>query len=125
MSQKLASILCDYFENDAKPKRLKESFTLNQHQPIQASNFSWEIHENPERFSKRFKFDTRQRMISFVNEVFEHEDLVRHHCEMRINYTEVDISVYTHDVNKITELDREFVKQVDEIHRDVLDFEYK
>tara|TARA_B100000282_G_C31728487_1_gene489708 strand:+ start:390 stop:767 length:378 start_codon:yes stop_codon:yes gene_type:complete len=125
MSQKLSSILSNYFENDAKPKGLTENFSLVQKQPIQASSFSWSVHENPERFSKRFKFDTRQRMISFVNEVFEHEDRVRHHCEMRVDYTEVDISVYTHDVNKITELDKEFVKKVDEIHRDVLDFEYK
>ena len=122
MTKKLSNLLSEYFMHDRSVP--KTFYGPVDEDPVRPISGMWEIHSDPERFSKRFKFDTRARMISFVNEVFDHEDKVRHHSEIRIDYTEVDISVYTHDVNRITELDKEFTKEVDKIYRDVLDFEY-
>jgi pterin-4a-carbinolamine dehydratase len=122
MKPKISHLLNEYFEPD---KVYKPELNVGFSCPVTPRSFDWEIHKDPERFSKRFKFDSRQRMISFLNEVLYYEDETGHHGEIRIDHTEVDISVYTHDVNRITELDKEYVRSVDYIHRDVLDFEYR
>lgn len=124
MTVKISRLLTEYFDQrDFEKSEIFPSY--RREEVIKPKKMTWEIHTNPERFSKRFLFDTRDRMISFVNEVMSYEDEVRHHGEIRVNHTEVDISVYTHDVNRITELDKEYIRSVDNIHRDVLDFEYR
>lgn len=124
MSRKLSTLLTEYFDQSSVSHQNVLGAVKDRPIRPSASRSSWEVHSDPERFSKRFKFDTRDRMKSFVSEVMKFEDEFRHHGEIRIEYTEVDISVYTHDVNRITELDKEYIKHVDNIHRDVLDFEY-
>ena len=129
MTRKVSNLLKEYFDYD-RPVRSVQSFPAmsslgRSSMPISASSFEWQVHKDPERFHRRFKFDSRNRTISFVSEVLSLEDEINHHGEIRIDNTEVDVSVYTHDVNRITELDREYVKHVDNIYRDVLDFEYR
>ena len=121
MKPKISHLLNEYFEPE---KSYRSSLRVDFSCPVVPTTFDWEVHKDPERFSKRFKFDSRQRMASFLNEVLRYEDEAGHHGEIRIDHTDVDISVYTHDVNRITELDKEYVRSVDYIHRDVLDFEY-
>lgn len=123
MTEKISSLLTEYFQQDRE--RSSFSFKGEKSCPVVPSQFSWEIHTDPERFSRKFKFESRPRLISFVNYVLSFEDEFHHRGEIRIDDKEVDISVYTHDVNKITELDKEYVRHVDNIYRDVLDFEYK
>lgn len=124
MPKKISGLLTEYFSQDQNRLVRPLRVSGNTQSPIQPSDSSWEIHTDPERFSRRYKFDSRNRMISFLNEVMTFEDEFGHHGEIRIDHTEVDISVYTHDINRITELDKEYIKHVDNIHRDVLDFEY-
>ncbi len=124
MTQKVSNLLREYFEvSDREFDRALGS--LGRKTPVVAVRaFDWEVHRDPERFSKRFKLDSRDRTISFVNEILAFEDEFKHHGEIRISHTEVDVSVYTHDVNRITNLDKEYVAEVDKIYRDVLDFDY-
>ena len=63
-------------------------------------------------------------MIDFVDEALKLEDQMNHHGDIRISYDEVSIDVYTHNVNRITELDQEYARSIDFIYRDVLDFDY-
>lgn len=122
MTRKISNLLNEYFDSESRraPKQLVGVVPV----PVRPIESGWEIHTNPERFSKRFNFDSRDRMKSFVMEVMDFEDEFRHHGEVRIDFKEVDISVYTHDINRITELDKEYIQNVDNIYRDVLDFEY-
>ena len=121
----LSEVLKDYFEDEATTPRSTRLGILRESKlPISANESSWEIHTDPERFSKKFKFKTRQRLMDFVSEVLKLEDQMYHHGNIKISYDEVIIDVYTHNVNKITELDQEYARSVDFIYRDVLDFEY-
>ena len=125
MSQKLSFLLKEYFEPGVS--REKHVMGLDKGSvgaPISVCSSSWSVHSDPERFSKNFKFKSRSRLSDFVSTVLEFEDEMNHHGEIQIKYDEVMISVYTHDVNRITELDQEYSRSVDLIYRDVLDFEY-
>ena len=120
MSSKISHLLKEYFE--MPDNRTPRYFDVSC--PVKPVSFDWEVHSSPERFAKKFKFTSRDRLTSFLNEVLVYEDEVRHHGEIRIKNDEVSISVYTHDVDRITELDKEYVRSVDNIYKDVLDFEY-
>lgn len=122
---RLTEVLHDYF-NDSPEKLRKDQLSILRESrlPISANEASWEVHTDPERFSKKFKFKTRNRLTDFVTVVLDHEDKVQHHGEIRISHNEVDIDVYTHNVNRITELDQEYARSIDFIYRDVLDFVY-
>ena len=125
MSQKLSFLLKEYFEPGVSRERHITGLTrVSVDTPISACSSSWSVHSDPERFSKTFKFKSRSRLNDFVSTVLGLEDEMNHHGEIQIKYDEVMISVYTHDVNRITELDQEYSRSVDLIYRDVLDFEY-
>lgn len=123
MSTKLSSLLREYFnsgESHYGPFETLRSFET----PVKICPSSWSVHTDPERFAKTYKFRSRSRLVDFVSSILEFEDEMKHHGEIIIKYDEVSISVYTHDVNRITELDQEYTRSVDLIYRDVLDFEY-
>ena len=121
MKTSLKRLLNEYFENTETGR---DPFGMpTSLQPVQVKKFSWEVHTDPERFSKTFKFVSRKRLASFVSEVMMHEDHVNHHGQMRIDHLEVNIEIYTKDINRITDLDKEYTVQIDRIYRDVLDFD--
>lgn len=124
MNKKISILLKEYFEADRTESRLY-GIQVNKSTPVKPSACSWEIHTDPERFHRVYKFNARARLKDFVNEILNLEDEINHHGDMKISYDEVSISVYTHDINRITELDQEYTKHVDLIYRDVLDFEYR
>jgi len=98
---------------------------LEQNLPVQPTKVEWTIEEKPERFVRRFQFDDRRRLIDFINEILQMEDQMKHHGELRISYNVVDISVYTHNLEKITELDQEYIHEIDKIHQDVMHYGYE
>ena len=123
----MSELLSEYFlETD--PSRPSSRSLLNEevfnlsNLPVAPSGCSWEIHESPERFSKTFSFSDKKRLISFIQEVLSYEAYTSHDGTHRIEGTKVTVEVYTHDINRITESDQVYIKQIDEIYRDVLDF---
>ena len=93
--------------------------------PVVPKKETWEVVESPQRLSKRFEFSERDRVLDFVQEIMLFEDQKRHHSMIRVDHLTVDVEVYTKDLNRITELDREFAVSVDRIYRDVLDYVYE
>ena len=111
--QKVSDLLSSYFEEEPTKGFLVESGlhgarTMPAGMPVKPCTFYWETHQSPERFSKTYTF----------------EDQFRHHGEHKISSNEVTVEVYTHDINRITDMDQEYTKHVDQIHKDVLDFGY-
>ena len=98
---------------------------LTEQVPLVPRKETWEVVDSPERLSKRFTFSERSRMKDFVSEVLNYEDEVNHHSMIRIDHLSVDIEVYTKDLNRITNLDREFASAVDEIFEDVRNYFYR
>jgi pterin-4a-carbinolamine dehydratase len=124
----LKQLLSEYFENDTptagvsnRPSVLTEIASSS---PIQPQVCSWEVYDSPERFSKTFSFQSRQRLADFVNDVLTFEDEFGHHGMHKIDSHQVAIEVYTHDINRITNLDQEYIRSIDMIYEDVLHYAY-
>ena len=115
--KKITDIMHQYFENSSK-SILKESC------PIVAHVDTWQVFESPERLSRTFNFDCRERLKSFVGEILNFEDSLGHHGRMNIDHLSVQIDVYTLDLNRITNLDRDYAAAIDMINRDVMDFRF-
>lgn len=68
---------------------------------------------------KKFIFESYEDRNLFLNSIFEHEEEVGHHATISINDLDVNISLSTKDVNKVTELDKEFARYLDISRRDL------
>ena len=90
--------------------------------PVAPSSCEWEVHSTPERFAKTFDFPSKKSIASFIQEILSYEAFVGHDGTHKIDGSKVTVEVYTHDINRITEIDQEYAKHVDDIYRDVLDF---
>tara|TARA_B100000683_G_scaffold144639_1_gene140470 strand:+ start:152 stop:541 length:390 start_codon:yes stop_codon:yes gene_type:complete len=129
MTRKVSKLLNEYFDQsgpreffayDVFPK----SLVPKPNSPIVPKEFGWKIHQSPERFAKTFAFNSRQRLVDFVGEVLLYEDELGHHGTLKVDYDKVTIEVYTHTVDRITEIDKDYVETVDQIYGDVLHFAY-
>ena len=132
-SYKVKNLMTEYFnagsglsrtivENVSLPNT--RSSTVPGELPVSVkSGYGWKMVDEPvQMLTKQFKFKDRWRLMAFVSDVLEYEDDVEHHGEIIIKYDTVDISVYTHDVDLVTELDLEYAKSVSEIREDVKDY---
>ena len=117
--RKLTSILKEYFDDNHHNQRTlikEEKF------PILPSICDWEVHDSPERFSKTYNLSDKTQVFNFIGEVLKYESQANHDGTIKIAGKKVTIEVYTHDLNRITELDQEYIREVDLIYKDVLDF---
>ena len=123
---KISQILSEYFDEQARSTNDLSRGLLNESvvMPVSPQLCRWTIHESPERFSREFKFSSKSRLADFVREVLVYEESFGHDGTIKIDGTNVVIEVYTHDINRITELDQEYTKQIDHIYEDVLHFDY-
>ena len=119
----VSDLMSGYF-SEKDMKDMKKRFLLKESVPICPRRDTWEVVESPERLMKRFVFDNRMRLADFIIEVFKYEDSVDHHGQIRISGLEVDIEIYTLDINRITNRDREYANTVDLLFQDVENYAY-
>ena len=117
------NLMKEYFSPDEmSPKRAIIPGTLYEHSmplPVVPDKFEWKVVSDPERFMRRFEFSSREAAKDFVVEILHMEDQLGHHGKITIEGTQVDVEVHTHTVDCITELDQDYVHQVDQILEDV------
>ena len=87
--------------------------------PVATHRSSWEVVESPRRLMKTFGFDNKKLKKSFVIELLEYEEEVNHYAKITVNAETVIIEVYTHDVDDVTELDKEYAVAADDIYQDI------
>jgi pterin-4a-carbinolamine dehydratase len=81
---------------------------------------SWQVLKSPNRFNRVFEFNNYNFLKRFISYVLEYQSMAKHHGEINIiGNNQVEISVYTHDVNDITNLDKEYIDQVSGIYDDL------
>ena len=129
MQNKLLDIMGDYF-GDQPPKvspiptfgqRLLKEMRVNPDCPIVPSSSSeWEVVSDPNRLMKTFEFSTAEELIAFTNEVMQEQERLHHHGKLTIDHLKMIIEVYTHDVNDITEVDKEYAVAIDNILQDIM-----
>ena len=126
----VANLMKEYFDYDDSATKVSNSdkvfgLLAESNLPVKPDKFVWKVLKEPERFSRRFEFDERRRLIDFVNEILEFEDELKHHANITISHKFVDIEVNTKTIESITNLDQEYVRAVDQIFTDVSHYGYK
>ncbi len=92
---------------------------IRENVPVVAQDaFDWKIESHPNRLVKSFLFKDRQAQRNFVNDLMEYEEEIKHNAKIVIEDTSVTISVYTHYLEDITEMDQEYAYVADEIYKD-------
>jgi pterin-4a-carbinolamine dehydratase len=87
--------------------------------PIVPMN-KWNVLKGPPRLSKTFLFRRPKDRSEFVKEMLDYEDKIGHNADIRLSESEVTIEIYTKDVERVTEVDKEYAKYSDEIYKEIV-----
>lgn len=68
---------------------------------------------------RSYKFESVRFLLYFVNEVIKLAEQMYHHPEILINHTEVKITLFTRDLNDVTDRDIHMSKKIEEIIEDI------
>lgn len=69
---------------------------------------------------KQYRFRNVELRNNFVAGVMAYEAEIQHYSELYVTNEQVAVRIYTHDVDRITELDKEFAVFCDVLYRDVV-----
>ena len=116
---KLAELHKEFIERSRRPLLYNDLpiVVKNQDKPVIAIE-KWSTKDG--KLSKKFMFESYDDRNEFIKSILEYESEVGHHCEMKISENDVTISLLTKDVNKVTELDKEFAKYADTVRKDLV-----
>ena len=78
----------------------------------------WKKSENS--LIKTYKFISNELRNDFVRQLLIHEEKVGHNATMTIQHETVTLTLQTHDIEQVTELDKEYAKAADELYKDVV-----
>lgn len=89
--------------------------------PIEPTESSWEQVQIEDKIclQRIYEFESIKYLLYFVNEVINLAEEMYHHPEILINHTQVTITLFTRDLNDITERDLDMSKKIDEIIEDI------
>ena len=80
----------------------------------------WTLLNDPTRLVCTFPFDDPSIMRRFVSEVMDFQEDAQHHGKILIESQVVNVEVWTHDIDDITELDHEYAGELSDIYEDVI-----
>ncbi len=113
--------LVSLMENHLQRKKLDEQKGnapqyVPQVLPIKAKKkSSWDTLENPTRYRREFVIKNPETYSNFVTDILELQDETQHHGKILLIFPKVVIEVYTHMLNDVTEIDRKWCSEVNEI----------
>ena len=84
--------------------------------PISANRSPWTIEKSPERLTKEYEFKEEFRVLDFISDLLKYQKQIGHHAKITIEAKKVTVEVYTHVVESVTEIDKEYAKAADEIY---------
>jgi pterin-4a-carbinolamine dehydratase len=112
--QSVSGLMSGYFSN-SDSKVLVERSLL----PVKITKNEWVILKDPERMHRVYDFKGRPIALKFfVEELLDYQEKLGHHSEITISAKEVKVEVYTHGVQRITNLDKELARESDSIYND-------
>jgi 4a-hydroxytetrahydrobiopterin dehydratase len=86
--------------------------TAEQIKPLLAQVKGWEVVDN-HHIKKQFKFPDFKTALEFVNRVGARAEEQNHHPDIYLAWGKVEITVWTHKINGLTESDFIFAAKVD------------
>lgn len=94
------------------PVKPKEGFL-----PVIAMN-TWKKSED--YYVKKFEFRVQTHRNEFIKQLLEYEDEVGHNAKMVVNEGLVVLMLQTKDLERVTEIDKEYAKYADAVYKDVV-----
>ena len=76
-------------------------------------NKNWQIVKN--RLYKHFSFENFQEALAFINNIGQIAEKMNHHPKITNVYNQVEIELWTHDTNSITDLDYQLAAAIDNL----------
>ena len=75
---------------------------------------SWQLQNN--RLTKQFSFENQTKAMEFLLKIAKHADNIGHHPDVSIfKCSQIQIELFTHDKNEITELDYTLAEYIDSL----------
>ena len=89
--------------------------------PIEPEVASWAQIQLRDKIcmQKIFNLESQKHLSYFINELLHTANQLNHHPEILINHTQVTVTLYTRDLNDITDIDIEISKKIDDIIEDI------
>jgi pterin-4a-carbinolamine dehydratase len=81
--------------------------------PLKSPQRTWEFLDAPRRISRKFSFEVYTDLQTFVMQILAYQERIHHHGMLKITHDSVEVEIYTHDVDDVTELDIEYSKELD------------
>tara|TARA_Y100000310_G_scaffold343728_1_gene452740 strand:- start:1402 stop:1773 length:372 start_codon:yes stop_codon:yes gene_type:complete len=98
-------------------------FKITHSLPVQAARNHWEVVASPNRLMRDYEFSKFSELQFFINEILEYQEEVNHHAKLTVEHLKVRVEVWTHNVDDVTEIDKEFAIMADHIYEDVQHYE--
>ena len=113
-----------FSKEDSVEPRLKvflnEALGKPQNLPIKSPRSTWDLLEAPGRLRREFDFSSNDQLKFFLDNVIDYQNDENHHGKILVIHNKVEIEVYTHDLEEVTNLDIRYAKEVDDIYTDAL-----
>lgn len=124
---RVSNLLREYFELEAGPQHLMRDFGIDTRSlPIAPKQEGkWFSKQSPERLCRTYEFGDRRSARDFINELMDYEDGVNHHGEIKCKGPNVTIEVFTHGVDCVTEVDKEYANEAELIYNDICSYGYR
>ena len=122
---KIGSLMKEYIDsNDRRASRigrtlLPEAFSPQNELPVEVSSNEWSFVNGPDRLQRTYTFKNLKQRGMFLEELQELEERTGHHAKITIEGPKVTIEVWTHDLERVTELDKEYAASCDDFYKDV------
>lgn len=120
---KVSMLMKEYIDSGDKRARarhnglLPESFYA-QSMPVEVIENNWSVLDGPERLARKYTFNNLEQRSHFLNELFAEEASSGHFAKTTIEGHDVLIEVWTHDIDRVTELDQELASLCDDFYND-------
>jgi len=76
--------------------------------------------KSQEQYIKKYEFREQKQRNEFIKQLLDYEDEVGHNAKMVINEDVVVVMLQTKDIDRVTELDKEYAKYADAVYKDVV-----
>jgi len=123
---KISMLMKEYMEETSRRSTaynrslLPESFSTLHTMPVEVVENHWKVLEAPERLARKYEFNTQEQRALFLNELLHEESAHGHFAKITIEGLELLVEVWTHDLERVTELDQEYAEACDSLYNDVM-----
>lgn len=119
----LGTLKKNVLSEDASGKRLERmSGLVKVVEPIDTKvTTDWMVLEGPRRLHRVLELYSNKTLRFFIDQLLELEEEMKHNAAIKIAGTKVTVDVYTHGLNDVTDVDRDYAKALNDIYGDAID----